>query len=88
VREVGGDLLAPPGVVSERDDVGAAREQAFGELRGDADTVCDVLAVDDAERRADLLAQGCEPVLERLAAGPADDVRDEEDVQGSDPAAG
>jgi hypothetical protein len=41
-------------VVPERDDVGAGREQPLGELRRDADTVGEVLAVRDAEGDAEL----------------------------------
>jgi hypothetical protein len=44
-------------VVAERDDIGARSEQLLGELRRDAGTVCDVLAVDDARVDAELLAQ-------------------------------
>ena len=56
--EVGRDLLAAPGVVAERDRVGAGGEEALGELRRDADAVGDVLAVDDAERGVELGPQG------------------------------
>ena len=81
-------LLPPPGVVAQRDRVRAGSEQSVRELRGDADAVGDVLAVDDAGRRVVLLTEAGEPILERFSPGPSDDVSDEEDVQGSDPAAG
>ena len=79
--EVGADLLTPPGVVAERDRVGAGGEEAVGQLRRDPDAVRDVLAVDDADRGIELRPQRRQPVLERLAAGPPDDVADEEDVE-------
>jgi hypothetical protein len=44
-------------VVAERDDVGAGVEQLVGELPGDSRAVRDVLAVDDAEVGAELVAQ-------------------------------
>lgn len=77
-------------MVAEGDRVRAGGEETLRELRSDADAVGDVLAVDDADRGAELGPQGGQPVLERLAPGPADDVPDEQDVQaqGSDPAAG
>ena len=87
-REVGGDLLAAPRVVAERDRVGAGGEDPLGELRRDAHAVGDVLPVDDADVGVELRPEIGEAGLERVAAGSADDVRDEEDVQGRDPAAG
>jgi hypothetical protein len=44
-------------VVPQRDHVGARREQLVGELRGDAGAVGDVLAVDDADVRVELVAE-------------------------------
>jgi hypothetical protein len=42
-------------VVAERDRIGARGEEAVGQLRGDADAVGDVLAVDDADRGVELV---------------------------------
>ena len=61
-------------------DVGAAREQLVRELRGDAAARGGVLAVDDAEVGAELLAQRRQPRLDRPAAGRAEHVGDEEDA--------
>ena len=66
--EVGLDLGAPPGVVAERDHVGAGGEQPLGELRRDPDAVGRVLAVHDAEADAELLAQRRQPLLDRPPA--------------------
>jgi hypothetical protein len=44
-------------VVAERHDVGARVQQPVGELAGDAGAVGDVLAVDDADVDAKLLAE-------------------------------
>jgi hypothetical protein len=44
-------------VVAQRDHVGTCGEQPIGELGGDAGAVGDVLAVDDADVRAELFAQ-------------------------------
>jgi hypothetical protein len=65
-------------VVAERDDVGARGEQPVAELRRQPAPVRRVLAVDDAEVDAELLAQRRQPALDRLATRAAEDVRDEE----------
>jgi hypothetical protein len=69
-------------VVAERDDVGAGGQQPLRELRRQPAAVGRVLAVDDAEVRAELLAQGGQPLLDGAAAGGTEDVCDEEDFQG------
>jgi hypothetical protein len=43
-------------VVPESDRIGAGREHAVGELRRDADAVGEILAVEDAEVGAELVA--------------------------------
>jgi hypothetical protein len=43
-------------VVAERDRVGPGGKEAIGQLRRDADPVRDVLAVDDADIRIELVA--------------------------------
>ena len=81
LREVGADLVARPDVVAERDDVGAGGEQPVRQLRRQPPPVRGVLAVDDAEVDAELLAQPRQPLLDRAAAGGAEDVGEEEDAQ-------
>ena len=68
-------------MVAERDDVGAGGEELVGELRRDPDAVGDVLAVDDREVGVVPLAQRREVLLHGAAAGGAEDVCEEEDVQ-------
>jgi hypothetical protein len=68
-------------VVPERHDVRAGGEQLVGELAGDAGAVRRVLAVDDAEVGAELLAQRRQSLLDGAPAGDAEDVREEEDPQ-------
>ena len=71
-------------MVAERDRVGPGGEQALGQARRDPGPVGDVLAVDDAEPYVVLLLQARQAFLDRLPAGGAEDVRYEEDLQGSD----
>jgi hypothetical protein len=68
-------------VVPERDDVGAGREQLVGELSGDTGAVRDVLAVDDADVRAELVAQPRQPLVDRPPPRDAEDVGEEEKSQ-------
>ena len=68
-------------MVAEREHVGAGSEQPVGELRRDARTVGDVLAVDDADVGAELLAQAGQAFLEGAPAGDAEDICEEEDSQ-------
>ena len=68
-------------MVAERDHVGARREQLVGELAGDARAVGGVLAVDDAEVGADVVAQRVQALLDGAPAGDAEDVGQEEDSQ-------
>ena len=69
-------------MVSERDRVDPHSEDLIGEPRCDADAVRRVLAVHHARVDLELGAQPGEALLERLPAGSADDVGDEEDAQG------
>jgi len=80
--EVREDLLAVIGVVSERDDVHARREELVGDLRRDPEAPGDVLGVDDDEGRVVALAQGGEEPQQGPAAESADEVADEEDGRG------
>ena len=68
-------------MVTERDHVGARREQTVRELRSDACTIGDVLAVDDADVGLEFLAQACEAFLDGAPAGDAEDIRKEEKSQ-------
>jgi hypothetical protein len=72
-------------VVAERDDVRAGGEQLVGELAGDAGAVGRVLAVDDREVRVVMLAQRRQVLLDGTTARDAEDVREEEDLQGRKP---
>jgi hypothetical protein len=68
-------------VVAECDDVRAGGQQLVGELAGDSRAVGDVLAVDDADVRAQLVAEGGKPALDRPASGNAEDVGEKEQLQ-------
>jgi len=68
-------------MVPERDHVGARGEDLVRELRRKADSVGRVFRVDDAEGRAELVAQRTQTRLECPAARRAEDVCDEEDDQ-------
>ena len=57
-----------------------------GEPVGDAGAVGGVLAVGDDEVELELLAQARDERLDRFAAGPAEDVRDEEQPHRGAPA--
>jgi hypothetical protein len=80
--EVRDDLPPAEDMVAERDDVRAGLEQPVGDLRRDADAVRCVLAVENAEVDRELFTQPGEPLLDGDPAGPADDVGDEENLQG------
>jgi hypothetical protein len=68
-------------VVAERDHVRACCEQLVGELRGDARAVGDVLAVDDADVGAELVAERRQAFFDSAPAGDAEDVGEEEESQ-------
>lgn len=68
-------------MVAERDDVGAGVQQLVGELPGDSRAVRDVLAVDDAEVCADLVAQTGKPLLDCAATRNSEDVGEKEKLQ-------
>jgi hypothetical protein len=68
-------------VISERDDIGAGGEQPFSELRRDAGSVGDVLAVDDADVGSELFTQPWEAPLDCPAPRDAEDVGEEENSQ-------
>jgi hypothetical protein len=74
-------------VVSQCDHVRTGREQALGELGRQPSAVGGVLAVDDAERDAQLVAQVGKAPLQRAPPRGAEDVCDEKDSQGTAAAA-
>jgi hypothetical protein len=74
-------------VVPEREHVRTRGEQAVGQLRRDARAVGDVLGVDDAEAGAQLFPEPGQALLDRAAAGRAEDVCDEENYYGKERAA-
>jgi hypothetical protein len=69
-------------VVPEREHVRPRGKELVGQARRQPRPVGGVLAVDDAEADAELIAQPGEARLDRLAARRPEDVRDEEDPQG------
>jgi hypothetical protein len=68
-------------VVAERDHVGSRTQEPVGELRRDARSVRDVLAVDDADVGAVLVAERGQARFDRVASRDAEDVREEEEFQ-------
>jgi len=79
--EVRADAVAAVRVVAERDHVCAGGEDPVGELRGDARAVGCVLAVDDAEVHAELLAQPRQVLFDGATAGDTEDVGEKENSQ-------
>jgi hypothetical protein len=75
-------------VVSERDRVGARREELLREARRQSDAVCGVLAVDNARVDVELFAETLEALLDGPPPGRTEDVGDEEQPQGDSVAAG
>ena len=73
VVQVGLDLPARPGVVAERDAVGAGVEYGVHLPRRAADDIC-VFAVDDHKVRFQLTAYGAQPALYIFKARRADSV--------------
>ena len=71
-------LALVEGVVAERDHIGARRQQLVADRLGDAEAAGRVLAVDDDEIELPGVAQAGQAVRDRVAAGAADDVAEEE----------
>jgi hypothetical protein len=69
-------------VVSERDHVGAGGKDVVGDPRSDPGAVRRVLAVDDAEADIELFAQTGQALLDYPAPRNAEDVGNEENLQG------
>jgi hypothetical protein len=68
-------------VVAERDHVGTRGQEPRRQLRRDPDAVGGVLAVEDAERDAELVLQPRQALLDGPPTGRANDVSDEQDLQ-------
>ena len=66
-------------MIAERDHIDAGCEHLVRELGRDADAVREVLAVEDAEIRVQLVAQRRKALLDGAPAGHTDRVCDEED---------
>jgi len=66
-------------VVAEGDDVGAGGEQGAGHVGGQAETVRGVLGVDDHQIGTQVLFQPRQSRRDRVPAGAADHVTQEED---------
>ena len=76
-HDVGQRLLLVPGVVAERQAVGAGVEQLARRGLGDAEAGGGVLGVDDDELQAQAPAQAGQVVGEAVAARAADHVAEE-----------
>jgi hypothetical protein len=74
-------VAVPPDVVPRRDRISARREDLLGQLGGQADAVCGVLAVDDAEVDVELVPQLGQLRLDRPPPRRPEDVTEEEDAQ-------
>ena len=70
-------LALVPGVVAERDRIGAGIQQIVADRLGDAEAAGGVLAVDDDAIELPALAQAGQALDHRVAAGPPDDVAEE-----------
>ena len=73
-------LALVPGVVAEGDRVGAGGEDLVADRLRDAEAAGGVLAVDDDAVEPPALAQGGQALGYGAAAGPADDVAEEEEA--------
>ena len=69
-------------MVTERERIGTGCEQPVGEPGREARAVGGVLRVDDAEASSELFLQRREPLLYCDTARRAEDIGDEEDLQG------
>ena len=68
-------------MVAERDAVGAGVEHLLADGLGDAEAAGRVLAIDDDEIERPAAAQLGQPLVDRLAAGAADHVAEEEEAR-------
>ena len=74
-------LLLIPGMVAERDRIGAGIDEIVVDRLGDAKTAGGVLAIDDDEIERPVADQARQMFRNRGAAGLADHVADEENAQ-------
>jgi hypothetical protein len=79
-------LALVPGVVAERDRIGAGVDQLVIDRLGDAEAAGRILAVDDDEIELPLLSQGGKSIVHHRAAGPAQDVSDKKNTHSRPPA--
>jgi hypothetical protein len=73
-RQIGDDLLPSPGVVSERDRIGAGGENALGVPGREPRSASGVLGVDEAEIDRQLPAQARQVLLKQKPSRRAEDV--------------
>ena len=71
-------LALVPGMVAEGDGVGAGRQDLVADRLGDAEAAGGVLAVDDDAVELPAVAKAGQALDHRVAAGPPDDVAEEE----------
>ncbi len=83
--EIGGDLLPAPGVVAERDRIGAGGKDALCVPGRKTRSVRGVLGVDEAEIDRQLLAQAGQLLLEHQPPRRAEDVSEKQDAQAAPP---
>ncbi len=74
-------LFLIPGVIAERDGVGAGIQQFLIDRLGDAETAGGIFAIDDDEIERPVADHARQISGDGGAAGPADDVTDEENTQ-------
>ena len=77
-RDVVHRFLLVPDVIARRHHVHAVLEQRIADVLGDAEAGGRVLGVGDHEVDAVVIDEPLQPLAQELAAGPADDVADEE----------
>src|SRR5712691_10076284 len=80
-RQLAHELLLGEDVVVCDDHATTGALELGGDLRGQTEAACGVLAVEDGEVRSQLLLQLGQQGLDRLAAGVADHVGDKKDLQ-------
>ena len=74
-------LALIPGMIAERDGVGAGVEQFLIDRLGDAETAGGILAIDDDEIERPVPDHAGQMFRDGGAPGPADDVADEKNAQ-------
>jgi hypothetical protein len=74
-------LALIPGVIAERDRIGAGVDEFLIDRLGDAEAAGGVLAIDDDEIERPVADHAGQMLRDRGAAGPADHVTDEKNAQ-------